>query len=545
MIELSQADWDALYQPHKNLLIRIDLYEYTPDANDIFAFHKVDEIQGVAISGTVVEDANSEVRRTGDLTIHVLNSSFVISNNSRVWLDKYLSIYVGYEAQKTKEMLWYHLGIMELMDLNYSYNPSTQELQIRLSDMTVSLDGTKSGTVMGANPQFPVDEISIRRAIEDTLAQLGNWHLYMVDNLGEFGYEDVTTKNRIPYTMEWTRPISVYEIVTDLRDLYPGYESYFEKDGTFRVKRIPTCMNDPVMMTHEQLAPLVIGETNNGVDFSEVKNITEVIGHSYDDGGYYTHIVTGSGGDYFGIFESFKYEAFEDEEIFSFTPNHTNPGSCMLKVNDLEPLPILMNIPNMGDKEIPEGFIEEGIPIVVKYVPDENHNRRFLYLGRTQVRGLYMLVSKPRDWLQQRYDILKYNTQNIKYGVNPDSPITVDKIGEKAQVLSGGDYDTIFTEVAAIERAQYETWLKTNMAYSLTLETILIPWLEVNQKIAYQSPLEELQRKELGLEIDHDEDHQYIIKRISRDLESGTQTMELTRFYNLYPWILSATNINI
>lgn len=581
MRELTQDDIQSLYQSHKNIFVRLDLYENAPDANGVLTFRKIDEVSGVVIEGSIQEDADADIRRTADLQIHVQNSSFVLSSSARIWLDKYISLYIGYESQRTKEMLWYPLGILEMTEASYNYDATSQLLSLSLADMVVSMNGTKKGQIPGAMVKFEADELSIKKAIEATISELGGWHNYLVDEIGEYGYENVTSKNRIPYTIEMGLGASVYEIVTKLRDLYPGYESFFQKDGTFRVRRIPTCLNEPVMFTHEQLMPLVIAETSNSLDLTEVRNITQVFGKSFGDSyrstessgtttspggstsggssssgsasgssdtadaGYFSEMVSGTNGDYVAEFEDFKYDTIDDDMVFTFIPNHSNPGSCTLKINDLAPVPILMSVPNVGDKEIPAGFIEEGMPIVVRYEPDENFRRRFVYLGRTQIRGIYILVSRERTWNEMQHDILRFNTQNIEYGVNPDSPLTVDKIGERIQVLSGDDYGLIDNEVGALERAQYETWLKTNMSQRLMIETILIPWLEVNQKIGYESPLAEMERKELGLEIDHDYDTQYIIKRIDRDLTSGTQTLELVRFYDLYPWIISSKKIHV
>lgn len=561
MQELTQDDLESLYQPHKNLFVRLDLYENTPDANGVTIFRKVDEVQGVVIEGSIQEDAESEIRRTADLQMFVENSSFIISEIGKIWLDKYIIIYIGYPSARTKNMLWYNLGVFEMLEPRYSYDSTTQTLTLSLVDMVASLDGTKNGAVAGAAVGFDADSSSIREAIEGVISDLGNWHKYIVDDIGEYGYENVTTKNRIPYTIDMQLGATVYEIIVKLRDLYPGYESFFEKDGTFRVRRIPTCMNDPVVMTHEQLMPLVISENNNGFSFGDVRNVTEVFGKSFDASNlsdysdsssdqeegvnYFTDMVYGINGNYEGKFEDLKITAIEDNMVFSFVPNHENPGGVTFKVNDFPAIPVIMKVPNVGDKEIPAGFIQEGMPIVLRYEPDETFRRRFVYLGRTQIRGVYMLVSKPRDWNEMQHDILRFSTQNIQYGVNPESPLTVDKIGERIQVFSGEEYENIESEVGALERAQYETWKTTNLAYTMELETILIPWLEVNQKISYESPLAEMERKELGLPIEHDYDTQYIIKRISRSLQNGTQTMELTRFYDIYPWIISSNKVQV
>lgn len=545
MQELLHTDIDALYQSHKELYCRLDLYEYAPDSKGVFTMRKIDEVSGVFISGSVDEDADSEIRRTADLSLHVRDSTFVVSSSSAIWLDKYVIVYVGYPSQTTKEMLWYNLGLMEILETNYSYDTVSQLLTLSLADPTVSWDGTKGGAVSGG-VKLPADSQSIRRALEDTISSLGNWHQYIVDNVGEYGYENVTTKNRIPYTIELKTGCTVYDVIKELRDLYPGYESYFDRDGTFIVRRIPSCLSDPVIMTHDQMKPLVISEPSNRCDFGEVRNVTEIFGTSFDEPDYYTEIVYGDSGRYIGEFKGFSLPAIEDGMYFSFMPNHTSPGSSVLKVNDLPPIPIMINVPNVGDKEVPPGFIQESIPVMLRYCANPDTSvRRFEYLGQTQIRGIYILRSTAPDWQQRAYDMLRYQCHNIKYGVNPDSPLTVEKIGEKKQVFSENEYALLDTEVRVVQRAEYETWKACNLGDTIQLETVMIPWLEVNQKIAYESPFAEMERRELGEQIDHDYDTQYIVKRISTSLKDGTQTLELVRFYDQYPFIISSSKVHV
>jgi hypothetical protein len=45
---------------------------------------------------------------------------------------------------------------------------------------------------------------------------------------------------------------------------------------------------------------------------------------------------------------------------------------------------------------------------------------------------------------------------NILYVVNPDSPYTIEDIGEWRQVLSGDEYENIYSDELAVERAEYE-----------------------------------------------------------------------------------------
>ena len=114
--------------------------------------------------------------------------------------------------------------------------------------------------------------------------------------------------------------------------------------------------------------------------------------------------------------------------------------------------------------------------------------------------------------------------RTIGYVVNPDSPYTVDKIGEIRQVLTGGEYDDITTSQLALERASYENWKKTRLNDGVTLTAVLIPFMEVNKKIEYTSPRTGEKRA-------------YLVKQITMDFASSTMTLELSRFYPYYPWL--------
>ena len=106
-----------------------------------------------------------------------------------------------------------------------------------------------------------------------------------------------------------------------------------------------------------------------------------------------------------------------------------------------------------------------------------------------------------------------------------NSPFSINKIGYRLHVLSGGDYDNITTSTLAQERAEYENWLVSRLSDSITLETVIIPFLEVNQKIQY--------RKLSTGSIDS-----YIIKSLSYSFTEGTMTITMSKFYELDPYIV-------
>ena len=94
--------------------------------------------------------------------------------------------------------------------------------------------------------------------------------------------------------------------------------------------------------------------------------------------------------------------------------------------------------------------------------------------------------------------------------------------GEIRQVLYDGEYANIYTTQLGYERGEYENYLKCRMNTDVELTTVLIPFIDVNQKIEYTSPIT-------------GDVHQYIVKAVNMDITNFTMTMKLARFYNYYP----------
>jgi len=127
-------------------------------------------------------------------------------------------------------------------------------------------------------------------------------------------------------------------------------------------------------------------------------------------------------------------------------------------------------------------------------------------------------------------DKINNNCDDIRYIVNPDSPYACDRNGmdyddgEIKQVFSGGDYSLIYTTKLAYERAAYETWLKTRLQTDAEIECLLVPWMDVNVKIEYTSPVTGIAR-------------QYIVKEVTMNPADFKMTLKLSRFYPAYPWL--------
>lgn len=103
----------------------------------------------------------------------------------------------------------------------------------------------------------------------------------------------------------------------------------------------------------------------------------------------------------------------------------------------------------------------------------------------------------------------------------PNSPFTVQKLGEIPDIKTGGDYDRITSDSLALSRAKWENWKNSRLTDSITLTTNLVPFYDVNLKVLYQTSCSSAPK-------------QYIIKSVSHDFSSGTSTLSLMKFYPLY-----------
>ena len=120
----------------------------------------------------------------------------------------------------------------------------------------------------------------------------------------------------------------------------------------------------------------------------------------------------------------------------------------------------------------------------------------------------------------------QYQVIGEAWDINPESPFNKDNLGyEIYHECSGGEYEKIYTNELANQRARYEIWLSTNVQNNLTLEMMFIPWLDVNTKISYTD-------KETN------ETSSYIVKRINGSFMDATMTIEIIKFYENYPNII-------
>ena len=135
----------------------------------------------------------------------------------------------------------------------------------------------------------------------------------------------------------------------------------------------------------------------------------------------------------------------------------------------------------------------------------------------------YMLVvekgttSTPVVWM------MYYPTPAELLPMSTTSAVNMPKFSNQVRyVCSGDEYDNIYSNDLAAQRARYEIYLRARLHDTINITCVPIYWLDVNQVIEYN----------LFDESDHD---LWLVKSINTDFSvDGTQTISAMRYYPLY-----------
>lgn len=267
MINIGAEDYNVLKQQYIKKYIRLELLD--------FQYNIVDELSGNMTKCSINVDSNSDLRRSCDLAFVVTTSTFDIKSGSKLWLDKFVRSYVGYENMRTGEIQWYNQGIYLVNNPQWSYDASTNEISMQALDLMSKLTGLRNGNLEGIPTVIAKDE-NVREAIISTL-ELGGFTKYVCE---ECKTNDGTIVP-VPYDIEIDVGGTVYDVLAELRDIMPNYQIYFDVNGVFHYEPIPLAYDDPVLIDDNLWQYTLLSENIN-TDFESVKNYVEVLGHTWD-----------------------------------------------------------------------------------------------------------------------------------------------------------------------------------------------------------------------------------------------------------------------
>lgn len=469
MLNITQNDYNIIKQKNTERYIKLNLLD--------FNYNVVDELSGNMLSCSVRCDADSDLRRSCNVSFVVTDSGYEVGAANRIFLDRYIQLYIGLKNIYTQEIQWYNQGIYLIDAPSYEYNATTHTLSFAGLDLMSKLTGARNGQLPGMTTVIKQGE-NVRQAIIATLA-LGGFTKYIV--------EECKVNNAIqpvPYDIQIDQGGYVFDILSKLRDIMPKYQMYFDVDGVFHYEPIPSGEDDPVLITDDIWTSVVTGETVS-TDFTTVKNYIEVYGRTHEVQYYDANPTITQWGAIWRLL--LNLPSYQDSlySLIGFTCPSTVGGVFQVIVNNTFRGTMAVN---------------KGMQVGQYYVIQKTSSDTFEFLGGLQAKATWS-------------------------DTNPESPFYVNgSVGIIREVLCGGEYDNITSDTLAQQRAELEGYWKCRLNDNITLNVVPIPWMDVNIVVSHAPKQGKVTNR-------------YIIKSYSVDYGSVSSTMSITMitFYPYYP----------
>ncbi|EXG87863.1 hypothetical protein K413DRAFT_4764 [Clostridium sp. ASBs410] len=485
--EVTQTDLSVLRQGEQEIRLKVELLNSN--------FKVLDSLEGNIVNDSFSQDSESIQRRSYSCDLKVLNSTFIIGKDKKIWLDKRIRVFYGLNSVRENRVIWYQLGIFCYINMKYSSTGTDKTLSLTCGDLMALYDGTLNGQLHGKGsspnaPDYAVKNLiipageDIRLSIIATLKEAGITK-YIVEDIGK----------PIPYDLTFATGTTYADVWTKIRDLYDSWEFYFDADGTFIWRQTPTGLNEPVVLDNVIMQTLVKDEDADS-KFTDIYNVTEVWGKvlELDKSDRYADTSTYSNNTYninLDIFTS--WQDVDNLTQISFKVLNDNLVAPKFSINNLSPIPIYDGDGN----PLSEGTLKANNIYVFRYrrlTPEQN---ALFLLGQFQCYGRYVEESQ-------------------------DCPFSVPNLGY--EIVNSVDYDNLSDDAACYNQAEYLTYKSTAMMDTISLTMLVVPWLEVNTKIEYTPRYNNTK-------------NQYIIKNLSWSTGEGVMNATLYKFMESFSYV--------
>lgn len=451
----------------------------------------MDSLEARIISDTFSCDGDSMIRRTYNCVVDVINSTFTIGADKKIWIDKYIRVYYKVLRTNTGQYTEYLLGTFSFKDMNYSFDAGRHELSLSCIDMMADYDGTKNGVMCGQLTKIPAGQ-DIRASVIALLADAGITD-YVVDDI----------KKNVPHDLEFSAGTTYVQALQELCELYDSWEFFFDERGTFIWTGIPTGYEDPCVLDDAILQQSALVKSEELSDsFEGVYNATEVWGKvlSLENDDRYASASTYSNRVYsISLNGIASYSDIDNFTYLAIRISNTNLGNDSVSINHLANIPIV----NDSGHPIAPGTLSAGTDYVFSYrrgLAGQGIPNSLCLLGQYQAHGYYEELS-------------------------PSCPYSITNLGYK--ILHSLSMDHLYSDELCYNQAEYETYKTTAQKDTLTLSCIIIPFLEPHQKLEYTP-------KSSGVTA------QYMVKSFSWDTKSGLMNLVLYRFSEDFSYVKAA-----
>ena len=137
----------------------------------------------------------------------------------------------------------------------------------------------------------------------------------------------------------------------------------------------------------------------------------------------------------------------------------------------------------------------------------------------------YLLIATKISSTTLQFNVMYYPMPASVLPMSTTSVLNLPKFNKQVRMVCAGDeYDNIYSDFLAEQRARYEIYLRSRVHDSIQITSVPIYWLEVNDIIEYNLPNSDSKTSDL-----------WLVKSFSTDISTnGTQRISVIRYYPLY-----------
>lgn len=137
----------------------------------------------------------------------------------------------------------------------------------------------------------------------------------------------------------------------------------------------------------------------------------------------------------------------------------------------------------------------------------------------------YLLIATKISSTTLQFNVMYYPMPASVLPMSTTSVLNLPKFNKQVRMVCAGDeYDNIYSDSLAEQRARYEIYLRSRLHDSINITSVPIYWLEVNDIIEYNLPNSDSETTDL-----------WLVKSVNTDIStSGTQSISAIRYYPLY-----------
>lgn len=277
-------------QPYRNIDIQIFVLDYK--------FNILDEISGIVESASFNIDADSDIRRTANITM-LLNSNYTntgilndvyFQSGNGYWFDKYLKIQIGIQDISNGEYQWFKQGIYLINEPSISYDAVTNSVSFQAVDLMSKMTGLRNGYLEGQSYAINIvdaDGNPTNATITESMTSI-----LRLQDFNKF-ILFVPEANLIPEDIMISAGGTSYDLMSQLRDINTNWEIFFDIDGTFYFQKIPSGAVEltdgstfydehPTAVIDDTIWDKLLISYTLDTNFENIKNYIEVYGKTYD-----------------------------------------------------------------------------------------------------------------------------------------------------------------------------------------------------------------------------------------------------------------------